>query len=210
MVDRWRGAYGALMVFAVAWSGGCGEFFANQTASLGGNTAGGRGTVRVLFINNTAHSAVFTYGSYDQSDPGFAPDFAQFSLEAFDVRSVELGPGATSSIASTNARAFLDCARVFGIGSADLLDLIRKNRSDASVFDEAMVSGVEFFDAAGGEVDAEAEAEPASVGSAPPFEALLGVDFPCNALLVLRFELDDTGPEPFRVDFELFPSESDR
>ena len=48
------------------------------------------------------------------------------------------------------------------------------------------------------------------MGFAPPFEALLGVDFPCSALLIIYFEINDAGPEPFRIDFQLIPSESDR
>ena len=66
----------------------------------------------------------------------------------------------------------------------------------------------EFFSISG---DGSAAAPaPVSQGKAPPFEALLGVDFPCNALLIVRFEIDDLGPSPFRVDFELIPSELTR
>jgi hypothetical protein len=53
-------------------------------------------------------------------------------------------------------------------------------------------------------------AAPVLAGVAPPFEALLGVDFPCNALLILRFERNDAGPDPYRIDFEFIPSESAR
>ena len=35
-------------------------------------------------------------------------------------------------------------------------------------------------------------------------------DFSCEALLILRFEINDVGEQPFRVDFELVPSESPR
>ena len=45
---------------------------------MGGRTAGGRGTVQIVVINNTPYRAVFTVGLYDQTDPGFAPAFEQF------------------------------------------------------------------------------------------------------------------------------------
>ncbi len=217
-------------LIAVAGSGvlfcGCVDFLANQTASLGGDTAGGRGTVRVLFINNTPHRAVFTYGTYDQTDPSFVPEFSQFSLDG----GTTLDAGQTSSIAPANDAASLECARVFSIGSAELLRLIRNNVPQDQLVDtndEAMLEGAEFFDIpdedddAGQDEDAEGAAdddgesedttEPTSQGFAMPFEALLGVDFPCNSLLIIRFEIDDADADgPFRVDFELIPSESDR
>ncbi|MBI4716967.1 MAG: hypothetical protein HY763_04125 [Planctomycetes bacterium] len=169
-----------------------------MTASFGSSTAGLRGTVRVVFINNTPHRAVFTYGTYDQTSPAFAPDFAQFGPLAGDNR---LDGDATSAIVSLN------CARVFAIGSPRLLSLLEANVPAENTIDDALVRGVEFFrvdtDDAGDEVLV-------SQGSAPPFEALLGVDFPCNSLLIVRFEIADVGAAPFRVDFELIPSASTR
>jgi hypothetical protein len=189
---------------------GCTDFLTNRTASLGGTVAGTRGTVTVLFINNTPHRAVFTYGTYDQTDPSFTPDFAQFTLEGLSV----LDADETSTLAETNDDATLACARVFSIGSPDLFELIRDNVSDDvldDLDDAAMHEGVEFFDMPAEDDEADEEAEPQSRGFAPPFEALLGTDFPCNSLLILRFEIDDANPDAaFRVDFEMIPSESDR
>ncbi|MHC4697295.1 MAG: hypothetical protein ACYTFA_11180 [Planctomycetota bacterium] len=233
-----RGHIGSYALIAIAGFAAllcsCGDFFANQTASLGGDIAGTRGTVRVLFINNTAHRAVFTYGTYDENNTSFVPDFAQFSLEG----GMMLDAGQASSVAAANADASLDCARVFSIGSPELLSLIRNNVPDDQLDDideEAMLEGVEFFsipdeDADGEDNDADEDAdgedeedteddgsngvtatEPASQGIALPFEALLGVDFACNGLLIIRFEIDDVSDEtPFRIDFEVIPSESNR
>ena len=104
MKRRRHGTWYALI--SVAWSGtllcGCVDFFANQTASLGGDVAGRRGTVRVLFINNTPYRAVFTYGTYDQTDTSFVPDFAQFALDG----GTTLDAGQASSVAAGNAEAF--------------------------------------------------------------------------------------------------------
>ncbi|MEP0844029.1 MAG: hypothetical protein HRF43_15105, partial [Phycisphaerae bacterium] len=55
-----------LTVAALAGTAGCDlDTFLNNTASLGGNTPGQRGNVRVAFINHTPFRAVFTYGTYD-------------------------------------------------------------------------------------------------------------------------------------------------
>jgi len=180
---------------------GCGADFANLTSSFGGNTAGVRGKVQVVFINNTPHRAVFTFGTYDQTDQSSRPDFRQFSN---DQAGLVLEGDSTSLIGS------LDCARVFSIGGPRMLALIQKNLPDATVAQEGMIEGVEFFRVEAATGDAAAAPAPVSQGKAPPFEALLGVDFPCNALLVVRFEIDDLGPAPFRTDFELIPSESTR
>ena len=65
-----RSCYLMVGVFTLSTllAGGCAIPLDNLTASLGGSTAAARGTVRVLFINNTPHRAVFTYGTFDQTD----------------------------------------------------------------------------------------------------------------------------------------------
>jgi hypothetical protein len=174
---------------------GCTGDRANLTASFGGSVAGRRGEIQVLFINNTPWRAVFTVGTYDQTDTGDQPDFSQFGNDT--EGGLVLEGGESSPIGS------LDCARVFSIGGPRLLALIEENLPDAELLPEAGIEGVEFFT-----INTDGEADPAREGTAPPFEALLGVDFPCNALLIVRFEEDATGS--FRVDFELIPSESER
>jgi len=176
---------------------GCGEGWVNQTAPLGGNTVGRRGNVGVIVLNNTPYRAVFTLGSYDQSDAQAQPDFRQFLLEGAPTLDSDSG----SSLLS------FDCARVFSMGGPRLLALIDSTDS-ANVVQDALIEGVEFF-----AVDsANPDAAPVSQGLAAPFEVLLGVDFPCNSLLIFKLEVNDAGPsqEPFRVDFELIPSSSSR
>ena len=181
--------------------GSCGEAFLNQTASLGGSTAGLHGSVRIVVINNTPHRAVFTVGTYTQTDPTSTPGLVQFAHRESGRR---LDGDSSSDVFS------IGCARVFSIGGPDLLHLIEETVSADMVDEVALVAGVKFFDVASGEEEDDngAEEEPVLVGTAPPFEALLGVDFPCEALLIIRLEFDDLGPDPFRVDFELIPSES--
>ena len=175
---------------------GCGVDFSNLTASLGGNVAGGRGRVQIVFINNTPYRTVFTFATYDQTDQSSEPDFRQFS---HDEDGLILEGDSTSPIGA------LDCGRVFSIGGPRMLALITENLPDAPIADEAFIEGVEFFSVSDDDTVA-----PVSQGKSPAFEALIGVDFPCNALLIVRFEIDDLGPAPFRVDFELIPSESTR
>jgi hypothetical protein len=195
MVRKARAAWGIAAALTLLCGAQCGFNLGNQTASLGGSTAGGRGIVRVVFINKTSHRAAFTFGTYDQTDPETRPDFDQFGPEP---------EGQGLDGASASDIVTLSCARVFSIGGPALLALIDENLPDAVTVDEALVEGIAFF-----HVDAD-DNEPTLAGTAPPFAALLGIDFPCNALLIIRFELDDVGPDPFRVDFEIIPSESDR
>jgi len=178
---------------------GCGVDFSNLTASLGGNVAGRRGQVQIAFFNNTPYRAVFTFATYDQTDQSSEPDFRQFG---HDEDGLILEGDSNSPIGA------LDCGRVFSIGGPRMLALIADNLPDAPIADEAFIEGVEFFSIS--DEDSDAATSPITQGKAPPFEALLGVDFPCNALLIVRLEIDDVGPAPFRIDFELIPSQSTR
>jgi len=178
---------------------GCGVDFSNRTASLGGNVAGSRGRVQIVFLNNTPYRVVFTFATYDQTDKSSEPDYRQFG---HDEDGLILEGDSTSPIGS------LDCGRVFSIGGPRMLALITENLPDAPIADEAFIEGVEFFSVS--DNGSGAALAPVSQGTSPAFEALLGVDFPCNALLIVRFEIDDLGPAPSRVDFELIPSESTR
>ena len=86
------------------------------------------------------------------------------------------------------------------------MELIRRNRPDADLDDQAAIDGVAFSEADLGEE----EAGLATEGRADAAEFLIGVDFPCNALLIVRLEHNDVGPRPFLIDFSFIPSESDR
>lgn len=65
------------------------------------------------------------------------------------------------------------------------------------------MDGITFYDGSGG-------SDPVTVATIPAFDARLGEDFPCGALLIFRFEVNDVGDMPFRVDFELIPAVSPR
>ncbi len=172
----------------------------NQTASLGSATAGQRGNVRVLFINNTPHRAVFTYGTHSNTDRTSNPDFSQFTG---NMAFMTLEGNATSAIDT------LLCDRVFSVGGPELLSLIERNGNlNSPNFSEAaFMTGVMFSSAALGTPEAELPTE----GLAPAIERFIGVDFPCGALLIVRLE-EDSGEPPlrFRTDFTMIPAESDR
>ncbi len=166
-------------------------------ASLGGDTAGERGEIRLLFINNTPNLVVFTAGMYDPLDEVSVPAIVQFG---FDGAGLTLPPDSESTIGT------LPCARVFSVGGSRLLSLAEANREALALLPESSVVGVNFF----AEADEGSEAEPTLDGSALSFEAQLGADFPCGALLIVRFEFNDVGDSPFRVDFDLIPPDSTR
>lgn len=168
------------------------EGFLNRTDSLGGDSAGNRGLVGVIVINNTDARAIFTMGTYDDLDQFTLPDSELFGAESDGQR---LEAGGDTGIMN------MDCARVFSIGSAGLIDAIQNNDPDfPDALDEpALVPGVYFSSSS---LDSLNAALP-TAGFAAGFEARLGVDFPCDALLIVRLEIDDVGPEEFRVDFEI-------
>ena len=184
-----------VLVAVLGVASGCGDVLSGLSASLGGDRAGERGQIRVLFINNTPHRAVFTTGTYDPLDEFAVPAFSQFGLE---------GDALTLPGDSESAIGAFPCARILSIGSSRLIALIKANDPDAELISEASQEGVTFIG------EGEAEGDPGSEGTISAFEARLGTDFPCGALLIIRFEINDVGDEPFRIDFEMVPSESPR
>ena len=196
LIEAHRTGAVGLVATLLLLSGGCtADTFRNQTASRGGELAGGSGNIDVIFINNTPHRAVFTYGTYNNTDQFAAPTGGQFVGDA----------GGATLEGNTFAEAVvLPCDRVFSIGDSELLRLIHEN-VDEAVFEtldpDVLVEGVAFSSAALEEENADLATE----GFAPAVRALLGVDFPCGSVLIIRFEIADLGPAPFRADFEIIP-----
>lgn len=169
----------------------------NQTASFGGDIAGGRSQIHPVIINNTPYRAIFTMGVYDDLDQYSVPQVMQFGNDP-DTLTME---GDTSTLGGGPS-----CSRVFAIGTPELLNVIRDNLDESELNADALIKGIYFSSA---ELGSEEGAQPTE-GVAPPFEARLGVDFACNSSLVIRFEIDDVGPNPFRIDFEVIPATDDR
>lgn len=197
MFNRTRRAIISLLAVEVMCIGGCNSDFANSVASFGGDRAGDRGQIRVTIINNTPHRAVLTIGTFDQTDQASRPDVVQFTL---DDAPPTLDPNDSSDI------VFLNCGRTLSIGGPSLLARIRSELDAQSVDQTALVEGVDFFeDSASGD-----DGAPATLGVALPLELLLGLEFTCDSILVFRLEINDPGPEPFRIDFEVIPATSQR
>lgn len=173
---------------------GCDAIF-SASASLGGATAGQRGTARVLFINNTPFRAIFLFGAFDDLDQNTQPSVTQFNSQ-----NILLEGNTESAVANIN------CARVFSVGGEGLIFRIRENLPDGTVPEALLFEGVKFSSAPVGDEDADAATE----GVAAPLDARIGVDFECNSLLVYRLEINDLGPEPFTVQLTAIPSESTR
>lgn len=197
---RWKAPCLAGCILAVWAVSGCGSF-SHLTATLGGENAGDRGQVRVILINNTPFRAVFTIGTFDALDRFSEPDFEQFGLKD---RERHLDGNSTSPILS------IQCGGVFSVGGSRMLDLIERNRPDATTIDEATVEGVRLYELPSDATDG-ADAEPVLQGQAPALEALIGEDFACGSILVLYFEFDDADPgNSFRIDFRVIPAASPR
>ncbi len=202
-----RGA-GAALVVAAGWTVGCGDYaalFVNQTASLGGGssaiTPGGagaqaspRGDIRALFINNTPYRAVFSAAAYDAASRHSSIDLVQFGAEESEVN---LDGDTASGIGTFN------CARQVGIGDADLLRLMTDDFNVIPLVASATIPGVEFFEVM-------EDGTRVSMGSAAPRVVNIGTEFRCESLLIFRFEINDIGDMPFRIDYEVVPARSTR
>jgi len=195
-------------VALAGWLAGCGNYatlFVNQTASLGGGsdaiTLGGagaqaspRGDLRVVFINNTPYRAVFSAAAYDAASRHSSIDLVQFGANDSEVN---LDADTTSGIGT------FTCARQVGIGDSDLLRLMTDDFNVVPLIESATIPGVEFF-----EVMEDGSRE--SRGSAAARVVNIGTEFRCESLLIFRFEINDVGDMPFRIDYQVVPADSTR
>jgi hypothetical protein len=179
----------ALIAGVFAVMGGCnGNLILNQVEERAGN-------VTVLFINNTPFRASFSFGAFDSLDrqPPGAVSFQQLLLEAN----------------TSNAPVTLPCRRDVAIGTQELLDraLDTNATSGANFNRDAFLVGVAFSSAPIGSPGAALPTD----GTAKDRNVRLGVDYTCEDQLIFTFEVDDTAPGGFRIDFNVIPDlEPDR
>jgi hypothetical protein len=165
------------------------ESYFNNTASLGGETPGGRGTIQVGFVNNTPFRAIFTLGTYDPLNSEFAPSGGQFNAGPEPVQRLE--GNSSSPILS------LTCARAVGVGDAGLIQTIQEHEDLLAESDPAaLITGIAFSDKPLGDP----EDDQPTVGLADGIRTLQGAEFQCESLLVYTFEVDSTEPDGFRID----------
>ena len=79
MTERFAHLFKTALIGSLCHICSCGGAFPNLTASLGGDTAGRRGFLQVVIINNTPHRALLSLGAYDQLDQSFEPDLRHLS-----------------------------------------------------------------------------------------------------------------------------------
>ncbi len=184
----------------------------NQVASFGPDggaglagaplQSGGRGNFFVFIRNNTPFRAIFSVGSFDNTDERTTPVFFQYSP---DSQLVNVNSTTTLEGNSVTGILSFPCARTLSVGSRSLVSLIDENPGAAAgMIDEAgLVDGVGFSSEPLNSDDSAIPRE----GFASGFEALLGVDFNCGSLLNINLEFADTGPDRFLVELsEVFPA----
>lgn len=186
-----------VVLLTVAITGCAFDALLYSTASLGSDTAGERGSVQVLFINNTPYRAIFTFGAYDDLDRNTEPVLLQFS-SADDTLNLE---GNTQSDTID-----VECHRVFSIGGDGLIARVHDNLDEGTYDETPLVSGVHFSSAEVGDDLADRPIE----GQAAPYDAFIGADFECGSLVIYRFEVNDFGTEAFKVEMSVIPAESTR
>jgi hypothetical protein len=158
--------------------------------------------VTVAVINATPYRAIFTLGAYENLDQNTIPDPTTVLLESQANDPTDLG---TAWMLTTAVSAFPTpaCRRAVSIGDPGMIKRINDNLSlyeqvGLTIDKRALVTGVYFSDAPLGSPD---EANPTR-GTADPFTALQGVDYPCGSVLVLRLVEDAAAAGGFSVKID--------
>ncbi len=168
------------------------QAFFTHFASLGGNTPGSRGTVRISFVNNTPHFAVFTFGLYDPLDETGTPSFGQFFADA-DNPEQRLERFSTSDVLS------LRTGRVLSLGDRDFIEYMRLR--SPTVDKTTLAEGIQFLD----RLAADPDVQSTLIYGFDRQVLLLGTDFVTGAEITFTFEPDETQPGGVRVDVEIIP-----
>lgn len=174
----------------------------NNTASLGGDTVGGRANLQVAVINNTPWRAIFTIGTYDPLYQPFAPRFRQFWNDPTTATN------RLDAFTQSDTVTFNQCGRAVGVGNEELIDHILKNDTSAQQVTESSalrpltnsvtgdpMAGVLFVD----ETDATLAPRAWSRG----IRTLQGSEYLCGSLLIYTFEPDESQPGGVRIDLQV-------
>ncbi len=193
-----------VLALALAGTAACSPtgIFGNNT-TLGGTIAGGRGTVQVIFINNTPFRVIFTYGLYDPQDKDIGPVFGQFFASSTASLRLEgnSDSGVITQMTGPSGTVTSPCCRMFSIGGDELIDRIKAAHLDVGASAEALNPGIAFSDKP---LDDPAAGQP-TAGLAPPVLTNQGSQFPCDGLLIYTFTPDSTQSSGVRVDLQGIP-----
>ena len=162
----------------------------NNVASLGGATPGGRGTLEIVFDNQTQYRAIFTFGVYDPQDKTSLPKYGQFVVDpAQDANEFNRGlqPMTTTTIGSFSPA----CGRVVSFGDEEMIGRIQANDvkpfNDAPTVQAAFRPGIYFTTKP---LDEDANAEETFALHLDAVISSLGVDYECDARLLFQFVPD--------------------
>ena len=144
------------------------------------------GNVTVMFLNDTAYRAAFSFGSYDAWDrtPG-SVDFEQLAVAPY----------------MTSNERTLVCRRNVAIATQGLVDRVVATDADQEYanFNPDQFGSVVNFSSAPQDSD---PVKLPTVGTAAGREVLLGLDFSCEDMLLFTFVRDSDAEGGFRIDFE--------
>lgn len=189
IVRRWYG----LAALCLAGTLACDPlaFITNNSAWLGGDNPGERGTIKITFVNNTAFFAVFTYGVFDPLNKNLKPQYSQFFADA-DHTNQRLERNSTSNpVTFTTARAI-------SLGSKAFLDALSER---GVVLADPLPQGISFYD----KLTTDSDAKKVTIDDFSHQVLYNGVDFDTDTLVTITFEPDDTQTGGIRVDFKTEP-----
>lgn len=181
----------------------CHDLWINTVAPLGGDVAGGRGLVEVVFANETPYRAIFTFGIYDPQNQNSVPQFGQFAVDPQQDETA-FNRGLAADTVTQRGSVLFNCGRVLSLGGQEMLDRIREAEAspfnNAPLIEAAMRTGIYFTSAPLDDPDANG-VERYDV-RADPVNSLVGVNFSCDSLLIYTLELDpeDAGRVRIRLD----------
>lgn len=184
------------------------EFILNNTASLGGDIAGGRGALDIVFDNQTPYRAIFTFGVYDPQNKNAVPAYGQFAVNNSQPAN-QFNRGLPANT-TTAIRSFVSpCGRLVSFGGEDMIDRIQKldiaPLSGAPIVEAAFRTGIYFIDTP---VDgADPNAEQSSVIHIDAVNSFLGTDYECDARLLYQFVIDPNDANNVLVYLTVIPVE---
>ncbi len=186
----------------------CPDGLLNDIADLGGDTPGARGTVSIVFDNQTPYRAIFTVGVYDPQDQTSLPQYIQYAVDP-DATANAFNRGLAAGTTTLQGDLPFTCGRVVSIGGADMISIIKGEdltpADGSAVIDDALREGIYFSDKALN--DADANGVDAPILHADPVVSLLGPDYECDALLIFHFAVDNTQADGVRVTLDVIPNE---
>lgn len=192
------------IIAIVASLSGCQDIWINSIYPLGGQIPGGRGTMDVVFSNQTPYRAIFTFGTFDRLDETSVPGYGQFVVDP-EQDETPFNRGLGADTVTERGTFLINCGRVFSLGGEELISRIQAEDAEplngAPAVDAAFRTGIYFTSAPLDDPD------PNGVDSfnirIDPVESLIGVDYSCDSLLIYTFTVDPNNANNVLVDLQV-------